>query len=56
MSAIARFTPHAHAIEAYYRLMAEKGSFADILPQLGVLLGMGIVFSLIAAWRFKFEV
>ena len=56
MSAIARFTPHAHAIEAYYRLMAEKATFADILPQLGILLGMVVLFSLIAAWRFKFEV
>ena len=33
---MARLTPHAHAVEAYYRLMAEKATFADILPQLGI--------------------
>jgi ABC-2 type transport system permease protein len=55
MAALARFTPHAHAVEAYYHLMAEKGAFADILPQLGILAAMVVVFSLIAAWRFRYE-
>jgi len=56
MGLLAKFTPHAHASEAYYRLMAENGTLANILPQIGILLAMGIVFFLIAVWRFKFEV
>jgi ABC-2 type transport system permease protein len=55
MAVLSRFTPHAHAIEAYYRLMAENGSFADILPQLGILVGMAVVFFVVAMWRFRFE-
>jgi hypothetical protein len=26
-----------------------------ILPQVGILAGMGVVFSVIAMWRFKFD-
>ena len=55
MAVLSRFTPHAHAIEGYYRLMAESGTFMDVLPQVGILLAMGIVFFLIAVWRFRFE-
>jgi ABC-2 type transport system permease protein len=52
---LSKFTPHAHALEGYYSVMAENASFAQILPQLGFLLLMGTVFFLIAVWRFKFE-
>ena len=52
---IAKFTPHAHALEGYYSVMAENAALTQILPQLGILLLMGIVFFLIAVWRFKFE-
>jgi hypothetical protein len=55
MADLSRFTPHAHAIEGYYRLMAENGTFVDVLPQMGILLGMGVVFFLVAVWRFRFE-
>ncbi|MCU0519555.1 MAG: ABC transporter permease [Anaerolineae bacterium] len=55
MATVAQLTPHAHAIEAYYRLMAEKGTLVDILPQLAVLLGMALLFGAIAARRFRFE-
>jgi len=55
MAVLAKLTPHAHAIEGYYRLMAENGTFMDVLPQMGILLAMAIVFFLIAVWRFKFE-
>ena len=30
-------------------------SYLEVLPQVGVLVGMGVVFFLIAMWRFKFE-
>ena len=52
---LSKFTPHAHALEGYYSVMAENASLAQILPQLGFLVLMGVVFILIAAWRFKFE-
>jgi len=49
-----RLTPHAHAITAYFKLMA-GGDVVDILPQVGLLAGVGVLFFLIAMWRFKFE-
>lgn len=52
---LAKFTPHAHALEGYYSVMAENATFTQILPQLGFLFLMGMVFFLVAAWRFKFE-
>jgi ABC-2 type transport system permease protein len=52
---LSKFTPHAHALEGYYRVMAENGTLSQILPQLGFLWLMGIVFFLVAVWRFRFE-
>jgi len=49
-----QLTPHAHAISAYMKLMT-GGGVADILPQVGLLAGVGVLFFLIAVWRFKFE-
>ncbi len=55
MGAIASITPHSHAVEGYYRLMAENATLVQVLPQAGILLGMGIIFFLIARWQFRFE-
>ena len=55
LGGIARLTPHAHAIEGYYSLMAENATLIQILPEIGILLGMGIVLFAIATWRFKFD-
>jgi ABC-2 type transport system permease protein len=52
---LSRLTPQAHALEGYYRLMLEKGTLVTILPQLGILLVFGVVFVLVATWRFKYE-
>jgi ABC-type multidrug transport system permease subunit len=52
---LSKFTPHAHALEGYYSVMAENAGFTQILPQLGFLLLMGLVFFSIAAWRFRYE-
>ena len=52
---LSRLTPQAHALEGYYRLMLEKGTLVTILPQLGILLVFGVVFVLVASWRFKYE-
>jgi hypothetical protein len=55
MSVLGRLTPHARAIGGYYSLMAENATLFEILPEIGILLGMGIVFFGIATWRFKFD-
>jgi ABC-2 type transport system permease protein len=52
---IASLTPQNHAVEGFYKLMAENASFIQVLPQIGILLGMGIIFYLIALWRFQFD-
>jgi linearmycin/streptolysin S transport system permease protein len=52
---LAKLTPQNHGVEGFYQLMAENASFIQILPQIGILMGMGIVFFGIALWRFKFD-
>jgi ABC-2 type transport system permease protein len=52
---VSGITPHSHALEGYYRLMAENATIGQILPQIGILVGMGVVFFLIAVRRFKFD-
>jgi ABC-2 type transport system permease protein len=52
---ISSLTPQGHAVEAFYRLLAEGGALVDILPQLGILLAAAVVFFAIALWRFRFE-
>ena len=54
LSILARFTPHANAVEGYYKLMGENATFSQILPEMGILLAMGILFFTIAVRRFKF--
>ncbi|MEJ2563432.1 MAG: ABC transporter permease, partial [Anaerolineales bacterium] len=55
ISILTRFTPHAHAIEAYYSIMAENAGLVDVLPEIEFLVGMGVIYFVIAVWRFKFE-
>lgn len=55
MAKLSLLTPHAHALEGYFRVMNEGSGLVQVLPQIGVLAGMGVVFFLIATWRFRFE-
>ena len=55
MGTISKFIPHSYAVEGYYRLMAENAGIVQVLPQVGILLGMGAIFFLISLWRFKFD-
>ena len=55
ISVLSRIVPHANAIEAYYKLIAENASLVDILPEIGILVGMILIFLLIAARRLKFQ-
>jgi ABC-2 type transport system permease protein len=55
MSILSRIVPHANAIEAYYQLVAENASLMDILPEIGILVVMMMVFLLIAVKYLKFQ-
>ncbi len=55
MGTISKFIPHSYAVEGYYRLMAENAGIVQVLPQIGILLGMGAIFFGVALWRFKFD-
>jgi ABC-2 type transport system permease protein len=52
---ISQFTPHSHAIEGYLKLMSYGADVVEVLPQVGLLAGVGALFFLIAMWRFRFE-
>jgi ABC-2 type transport system permease protein len=55
LGTISKFIPHSYAVEGYYRLMAENTGIVQVLPQIGILLGMGVIFFSVALWRFKFD-
>jgi ABC-2 type transport system permease protein len=52
---LASFTPQGHAINGFYKIMAEGGGLVDILPELGILLGVMVVAFALATWRFRFQ-
>jgi ABC-2 type transport system permease protein len=53
MQTIARFTPHAWAIDAFAELVRRDGNLLDILPQLGVLAAFAAFFLALATWRLR---
>jgi len=55
MGTISKVIPHRHAVEGYYRLMAENSGFVQVIPQIAILVGMGVIFFMIALWRFRFD-
>jgi ABC-2 type transport system permease protein len=55
ISILSGLTPHSHAVEGYYMMMAENASLTQILPEVGILFGMGIIFFLVGVWRFRFD-
>ena len=52
---LSQLTPHAHAIEGYLKLTSEGAGVIQVLPQAGLLAGVGVLFFLVAMWRFKFD-
>jgi len=52
---LAQLTPQGHGVEGFYRLMVERGTLFRVLPESGILLGMTLLFCVIAAWRFRYE-
>ena len=55
MALLSRLTPQAQATIGYHTIMLQGGGVVDILPQVAYLLGLSLVFFLIAIWRFRFE-
>jgi ABC-type multidrug transport system ATPase subunit len=45
--------PQDLALWGYYKIINQSAGVGDILPQVGILLGMALVFFLIATWRLK---
>lgn len=50
---VAHITPHAWALEAFQRLIAERGGIGDIAGFLLILLGYAVVFFALASWRLR---
>ncbi|MBN1660964.1 MAG: ABC transporter permease [Anaerolineae bacterium] len=55
MAAISRLTPHAHALEAYMRLMSDGYGLAQVLPHILIVAGFAALFFAAAMWRFRME-
>jgi ABC-2 type transport system permease protein len=55
MQQISNFIPHAHALRGYDALLVQGKGLADVMPEVGILLGFALVFLLVAAWRFRYE-
>jgi ABC-2 type transport system permease protein len=52
---VSQLTPHIHAVEGYVKLILEGAGVVDVLPNILILLGFGVVFFLIGVWRFRYE-
>lgn len=55
IAVISYLTPHAHALSAYMGIMADGKTLVQVVPHVFALVGFAVVFSSIAAWRFRFE-
>jgi ABC-2 type transport system permease protein len=53
MEIIAKFTPHAWAIDGFSELVRRDGTFVDILPNLAVLMGFAAVLMMLGTWRLR---
>lgn len=56
MQVVAMFTPHAWAISAFAELVRHGGTVLDILPQLGVLVGIAVALLSLATWRLRLAI
>lgn len=55
MGFLSRLTPHAHALQGFNLLMIDGVGLGTALPEVGVLLGMAVVFFGVAAWKLDFD-
>ena len=55
MGFVSRLTPHAHAVDAYMKLMVDGAGLLQVFTNLALLVGFALVFLVLAVWRFRFE-
>ncbi|HET6447279.1 MAG TPA: ABC transporter permease [candidate division Zixibacteria bacterium] len=55
LGSIGKLTPQFWAVTGFYDLLVRGQSLADITDSLAALLGFGLIFLVIAIWRFDFE-
>ncbi len=52
---LSQLTPHAHALDGFVQVMNQGAGLITILPNVGILVGMAVLFGTIAMWRLKWE-
>jgi len=52
---LSQITPHAHALDGFVQVMNQGANLVTILPNVGILVGMAVLFGVVAMWRFKWE-
>ncbi len=52
---ISKLVPHSWALQGYQDLMVRGQGLLSVLPEIGVLMVFGLVFFLVAVWRFEFD-
>jgi ABC-2 type transport system permease protein len=55
IATLSRFVPQGQALWGYYRLINQNTGIVEILPNMGILLLMAVVFFGIASWRLKWD-
>lgn len=55
MQTVTRFIPQGQAVYAFDKLLIEGKDLLAVLPNIGILLLMALIFFAIAVWRFKYE-
>lgn len=53
MRMVANFTPHAWAYEAFATIQRHGGTVVDVLPELGVLVGMAVALLALGSWLLR---
>jgi ABC-2 type transport system permease protein len=53
--AIAPAMPTYWAMEAFQDLILEDGTLTDVIVPIIMLIGFGVLFTILAAWKFRFE-
>lgn len=53
MQTVAKFTPHAWAIDGFAEMVRRDGGFVDVLPNLGVLAAFAAGMMLLGTWRLR---
>jgi ABC-2 type transport system permease protein len=55
MKTVGHISPTAWAMDAFQEMMFYDGGVIDILPMVGVLLAMAVVFFAFGVWNFEYE-